>query len=225
MYSHSLPNAVTNQKNVLAVGCQPTAPIVNIVEDDLGFRTALREFLKSADYQVREFGDASAFLASGTYDDPGCLILDVQLPGLSGLDLQTVLAASGANMPIIFMSGHGDIPMSVRGMKAGAVDFLPKPLSNENLLEAVAAAISRDAEAREKQDEIAGLRLRMDSLSTRELEVLANVVEGQMNKQIAFNLSISEITVKIHRGNVMKKMGARTLAALVRMTETIKNSP
>ncbi|MCA1474193.1 response regulator transcription factor [Bradyrhizobium sp. NBAIM08] len=198
-------------------------PTINIVEDDVGFRIALSELFRSAGHEVRQFGDANAFMASGKATSPGCLVLDIQLPHLNGLDFQAQLSKSGIHMPVILMSGQGDIPMSVRGMKAGAIDFLPKPFEDSAILAAVAAALLRDADTRMKHDEMAGLRERFDSLSSREREVLTNVVEGQMNKQIAFKLSISEVTVKIHRGNVMRKMGARTFAALVRMTEVLRN--
>ena len=197
---------------------------VNIVEDDVGFRAALAESLQSAGYSVKQFSDAHSFMASGNAKLPGCLVLDVQLPGLNGLDFQAQLPILGIKIPVVLMSGHGDIPMSVQGMKAGAVDFLPKPFKDEDMMKAVDIALLRDGQARAKQGEITDLQERLGSLSAREREVLADVVEGQMNKQIAFKLSISEITVKIHRGNVMRKMGARTVAALVRMTETLKNN-
>jgi FixJ family two-component response regulator len=205
-------------------GVLPDTPAVHIIEDDVGFRIALGELLRSSGHSVRQFNDAQDFIASGSARSPGCLVLDIHLPGLNGLDLQNRLRESGVGMPVVLMSGQGDIPMTVRGMKAGAVDFLPKPFDERDILNAVASALSRDAANRVNGKELADLRERLDSLSAREREVLAHVVEGRMNKQIAFTLSISEITVKIHRGNVMRKMRARSLAALVRMTETFRSN-
>jgi len=199
------------------------APSVHIIDDDEGFRVALGQLLISEGHNVRQFGAAEEFIKSGNARSPGCLVLDVCLPDVSGIDLQRRLIDSGILMPVVLMSGQGDIPTTVQGMKAGAVDFLPKPFDDQHLLNAVTSALSLDAENRAQEKEFADLKERVSSLSAREREVLSHVVEGQMNKQIAFKMAISEITVKIHRSNVMKKMGARSLAALVRMTEALRN--
>ena len=168
------------------------------------------------------FGTAMELLQTKLPDVPGCLILDVRLPGLSGLDIQSELAKANILTPIIFMTGHGDIPMSVRAMKAGAVDFLTKPFRDQDMLDAVVTAIERDRQRRKQDKEVSGVRALFDSLSPREREVMALVTAGLMNKQVAAEVGLSEITVKIHRGNVMKKMAARTLADLVRMAETLE---
>jgi len=198
------------------------SPAVHIVDDDVGFRTALDGLLRSAGYEVRQFASAHDFAASGRAASSGCLVLDVRLPGgMSGLDLQAQLLASGAHMPVIFMTGHGNVPMSVRAMKAGAVDFFSKPFREQDLLDAVASAMTRDAEARARRLQIDSLCERVSKLSHRERQVMMLVAKGKMNKQIAIDLSIAEITVKIHRGNAMRKMRARTVADLVRMTEAL----
>lgn len=197
-------------------------PAVHVVDDDAGLRTALDSLFRSMGYPTRLYGSAAEFMASGAADGAGCLVLDIRLPGTSGLDFQQQLADAGVSMPVILMTGHGDIPMTVRGMKAGAVDFLPKPFREQDMLDAVAAALARDAETRAERSQSDGLRHRFDSLSARERDVMARVSTGKMNKQIAFDLGLSEITVKIHRGNAMRKMGAKTLADFVRMAETLK---
>jgi FixJ family two-component response regulator len=173
-------------------------------------------------YRTRDYGSAVEFLNSGDARSAGCLVLDVRLPGTNGLDLQEQLVHAGVTMPVVLMTGHGDIPMSVRGMKAGAVDFLPKPFREQDMLDAVAVALARDAALRSEREQAEEMHMRLATLSSREREVMARVATGKMNKQIAFDLELSEITVKIHRGNAMRKMGARTLADFVKMAETLK---
>ena len=196
--------------------------IVFVVDDDSSIREAIESLVKLAGLRVETFGTAQEFLRTERPDLPGCVVLDVELPGLSGLDLQRELAAHGIKLPIIFITGYGDIPMSVRAMKAGAQEFLTKPFRDQDLLDAIQQALERDRAARQHQNEIAELRERFDALTTREREVMSLVVAGWLNKQIGFELEISEITVKIHRGRVMDKMGAQSLAELVRMTERLE---
>jgi FixJ family two-component response regulator len=196
--------------------------IVFVVDDDSSIREAIEVLVKLAGLRVETFGTAQEFLRTERPDLPGCVVLDVELPGLSGLDLQRELAAHGIKLPIIFITGYGDIPMSVRAMKAGALEFLTKPFRDQDLLNAIEQALERDRAARQHSREIAQLRERFDALTTREKEVMSLVVAGWLNKQIGFELKISEITVKIHRGRVMNKMGAQSLAELVRMTEKLE---
>jgi FixJ family two-component response regulator len=196
-------------------------PIVFVVEDDASMCRALSNLFQSVGLQVEVFGAASEMLQSKLPDVASCLVLDVRLPGLSGLDFQTELAKANIHIPIIFMTGHGDIPMSVRAMKGGAVDFLTKPFRDQDMLDAVVKAIERDRERRETGRIVADLQALFETLSTREREVLAFVSSGLLNKQIAAELGLAEITVKIHRGRVMKKMGARSLADLLRKAETL----
>ena len=196
--------------------------IVFVVDDDSSIREAIESLVKLAGLRVETFGTAQEFLRTERPDLPGCVVLDVELPGLSGLDLQRELAAHGIKLPIIFITGYGDIPMSVRAMKAGAQEFLTKPFRDQDLLDAIQQALERDRAARQHQKEIAELRERFDALTSREREVMSLVVAGWLNKQIGFELEISEITVKIHRGRVMDKMGAQSLAELVRMTERLE---
>jgi FixJ family two-component response regulator len=196
--------------------------IVFVVDDDSSIREAIESLVKLDGLRVETFGTAQEFLRTERPDLPGCVVLDVELPGLSGLDLQRELAAHGIKLPIIFITGYGDIPMSVRAMKAGAQEFLTKPFRDQDLLDAIQQALERDRAARQHQKEIAELRERFDALTTREREVMGLVVAGWLNKQIGFELEISEITVKIHRGRVMDKMGAQSLAELVRMTERLE---
>ena len=201
------------------------AQTVHIVDDDASLRDALSSLFRSVGLETRSFGNAQEFLQSGHAQDAGCLVLDVRLPGLSGLDFQDKLAAADIRMPIVLMTGHGDIPMSVRGMKAGAVDFLTKPFRDQDMLDAVSAALERDAAARAEQDDRDSLRALYQALSPRERQVMALVASGLMNKQAAHQLGLSEITVKIHRGNLMRKMEARSLADLVRMAQALGLRP
>jgi len=196
--------------------------IVFVVDDDSSIREAIAILVKLAGLSVETFGTAQEFLRSKRPDLPGCVVLDVELPGLSGLDLQRELTAHGIKLPIIFITGYGDIPMSVRAMKAGALEFLTKPFRDRDLLDAIQQALERDCAARRHSREIAELREHFDALTSREREVMSLVVAGWLNKQIGFELGISEITVKIHRGRVMNKMGAQSLAELVRMTERLE---
>ena len=195
-----------------------------VVDDDPLVRESLQDLLNSAGFTVRMFGSASEFIGSQRPDVPACLILDVELPDLSGLDLQAELVKSGTEIPIVFLTGRGDIPMSVRAMKAGAVEFLTKPFRKEPLCDAVRVALARDGEGRKQRAEILELRNRLETLTPRERQVLALVVTGLLNKQIAGELGTTDMTVKAHRGRVMRKMGAGSLADLVRMAEKLKIS-
>ncbi|GEO40523.1 FixJ family two-component response regulator [Skermanella aerolata] len=210
-------NAIVKNATFVAAA----SPVVFIVDDDRSVREALSALFRSVGLRVELYGSAMEFLNGRRSDAAGCLVLDVRLPGLSGLDFQTQLAASGIHLPIIFMTGHGDIPMSVRAMKAGAVDFLAKPFREQDMLDAVAAAIECDARRRRDSEALSSLKSMLSSLTPREREVLEHVTSGLMNKQIAALLGLSEITVKIHRGNLMRKMGARSLADLVRKAEAL----
>ena len=196
-------------------------PIVFVIDDDASMREALRGLLRSVGLQVEVFGSAHEFLESKLPDVASCLLLDIRLPRLSGLDFQAELIEAGIHIPIIFMTGHGDIPMSVKAMKAGAVDFLSKPFRDQDMLDAVASAIERDRKRRVGAKALSDAQARFEMLTPRERQVLALVAAGLMNKQIAAEIGIAEITVKIHRGNVMKKMGVRSLPDLVRIAETL----
>jgi FixJ family two-component response regulator len=200
---------------------QERTPFVAIVDDDPGVRDALDNLFRSVGMVTWLFGSATEMLQTSLPQSPGCLILDVRLPGLSGLDFQSQLAKHGIDLPVIFMTGHGDIPMTVRAMKAGALDFLSKPFRDQDMLDAVTAAIERDRRRRADRAQIDSLRAEYQTLTPREREVMGHVVAGLMNKQVAGIIGLSEITVKIHRGNVMRKMGVRTLADLVRKAEAL----
>jgi len=196
-------------------------PIVFIVDDDLSVRRSTERLIRSAGFKVLTFTSAREFLASPRPEGPACLVLDVRMPGLSGMDLQRELVQSGIHIPIISITGHGDIPMSVRAMKAGAVKFLTKPFRSRSLLDAVRAAIERDQSAHKARSETGELRERYEQLTPREREVMALVVAGQVNKQAASELSTTERTIKFHRAHIMQKMGAESLADLVRMAEKL----
>jgi len=195
--------------------------IVFVVDDDPSMRAALTNLFRSMSLDVKVFSSATELLQSELPHIPSCLVLDIRLPGVSGLEFQDSLARAGIHIPIVFMTGHGDIPMSVRAMKAGAIDFLPKPFRDQDMLDAVIRALDQDRKRRAGEEAVSTLRQLFETLTPREREVLTHVTSGLMNKQIAHTLQVSEITVKIHRGHLMKKMEARSLADLVRMAETL----
>ena len=192
-----------------------------VVDDDASVRASLQDLLEAVGFDVVTFASVQDFLASPLPSGPCCMVLDVRLPGKGGLDLQDELARSKSELPIIFITGHGDIPMSVRAMKAGAVEFLTKPFREQDLLDAINAGIEQDLERRQRSEVEAELRQKLDSLTPRERQILALVATGRPNKQIAGDLSLSEITVKVHRGQVMRKMQARSLADLVRIVDRL----
>jgi len=199
-------------------------PIVFLVDDDQLFRRSTERLIRTAGLNVQPFSSARDFLKSPRPEGPACLVLDVRMPGLSGMDLQRELAQSGFHIPIVFITGHGDIPMSVRAMKAGAVEFLTKPFRSRVFLDAIRAAIERDRSALQKQSETRELRERYEQLTPREREVMTLVAEGLLNKQVAAQLSTTEATVKFHRAHIMQKMCANSLADLIRMVEKLGSS-
>jgi FixJ family two-component response regulator len=201
------------------------AATIHIIDDDASLRDALDTLFRSTGLATRRYGSAQDFMKAPPADGPGCLVVDVRMPGVNGLEFQEQLAGLGVRLPVVLMTGHGDIPMSVRGMKAGAVDFLTKPFRDQDMLDAVAAALARDSARREGESKIEALKRLFATLSPRERQVMALVAAGNMNKQVAGALALSEITVKIHRGAAMRKMGARTLADLVRMAEALGLRP
>jgi RNA polymerase sigma factor (sigma-70 family) len=198
------------------------ASVVFVVDDDPSVRSSLKFLLSSVGLQVESFESAETFLQRKPADAPSCLVLDVRLRGLSGLDFQRELAARNIRIPIVFVTGHGDIPMSVRAMKAGAIEFLTKPYRDQDLLDAVRVALERDRARREEEKDLTDLRQRFDSLTPREQEVISMVVSGMLNKQIAGELGTAENTVKVHRSRAMEKMNAQSFADLVRMIEKLK---
>jgi RNA polymerase sigma factor (sigma-70 family) len=200
------------------------APVVFVVDDDPSVRSSLKFLLSSVGLQVESFDSAETFLQRKPPDAPSCLVLDVRLRGLSGLDFQRELAARSIRIPIVFVTGHGDIPMSVRAMKAGAIEFLTKPYRDQDMLDAVRIALERDRARREQEKDLTDLRQRFDSLTPREQEVISMVVSGMLNKQIAGELRTAENTVKVHRSRAMEKMNAQSFADLVRMIEKLKGS-
>ena len=196
-------------------------PVIHIVDDDQSVRDAVQSLLESVGLSARPYGSTTEFLDARGWSEPGCILLDVRLPGGSGLEFHARMAGIGIFLPVIFMTGYGDIPMSVQGMKGGAVDFLTKPFRDQDLLDAVSTALDRDRSRRASEAGIDNLRARFATLSQREREVMHLVSRGKMNKQVAGDLEISEVTVKIHRGAAMRKMGARTLPDLVRMADQL----
>ncbi|HEX8265626.1 MAG TPA: response regulator transcription factor [Pyrinomonadaceae bacterium] len=196
-------------------------PIIYVVDDDESVRESLDSLIRSIGMRAAVFASATEFLKAKRFDAPGCLILDVRLPGLSGLDLQGELNREGVSVPIIFVTGHGDIPMTVRAMKAGAVEFLTKPFREQDLLDAIGQAVKRDRERRKTNNELNELRTHFAQLTPREKEVMELVAAGMLNKQIAYKLGTSEVTIKVHRSQVMQKMKADSVADLVRMSERL----
>lgn len=199
--------------------------VVHVVDDDASLRRALEDLFDSVGLEARTYATASDFLSTNLADRPGCIVIDVRLPDMNGLDFQARLVQMGIRLPVVLTTGYGDIPMSVRAMKRGAVDFLPKPFHDQDMLDAVMAGIERDRERRAIDGDIAQMQQCFGTLSPREREVMLMVTAGKMNKQVAGALGISEITVKIHRAAAMRKMGARTLADLVRMAEVVRPHP
>ena len=196
-------------------------PVVFVIDDDTSVRDAIADLLSSVGLSVATFGSTQEFLQSKRPDAPGCIVLDVRLPGPSGLELQRTLIQSSVHLPVIFISGHGDIPMSVRAMKSGAVEFLTKPLKEQELLDAIQVGLERDRVRRQETEVVAELQRRFDSLTSREREILALLITGRRNKQIAAQAELSEMTVKVHRSQIMRKMQAKSLVDLVRMADML----
>jgi FixJ family two-component response regulator len=199
--------------------------VVHVVDDDASLRAALESLFESVGLATRTYGTARDFLNASVTDEPGCIIIDIRLPDANGLEFQAQLSQMGVRLPVVIISGYGDIPMSVRAMKRGAVDFIPKPFRDQDMLDAVIAAIERDRQRRTADSDVLQMRERFGTLSPREQQVMLLVTGGKMNKQVAGDLGISEVTVKIHRGAAMRKMGARSLADLVRMADVLKSKP
>lgn len=197
-------------------------PIVFIVDDDASVRRALERLIRSAGFDAESFPSAQNFLCSARHDRPACVVLDIQMPGITGLELQEQLGGAGLNMPIVFVTGHGSVPVSVRAMKAGALDFLEKPFDEQDLLDTVRRAIDRDTEARLSQAEVSEIQQRIGSMTPREREVFARVISGMLNKQIAAELGTTEKTIKVHRSRVMEKMQVRSVAELVHLAEKVE---
>jgi FixJ family two-component response regulator len=195
---------------------------VHVVDDDASLRQAMENLFDSVGLATRSYGTAREFLNATLAEGPGCIVIDIRLPDMNGLEFQSQLAQLGVRLPVVMMTGYGDIPMSVRAMKHGAVDFLPKPFRDQDMLDAVMTALDRDRQRRTADDDLSRIQERFATLSAREQQVMVLVTAGKMNKQVAGDLGISEITVKIHRGAAMRKMGAKTLADLVRMAELLK---
>ena len=208
-----------------APGMRDADPSVSIVDDDPEFRDSVGRLLRSVGLHTRQFSSVSDFLNAGPADGPTCLVLDIRMPGASGLELQRDLAAANRHVPIIFITAHGDIPMSVQAMKGGAIEFLTKPFRDQDLLDAVEAGLARDRAQRESDRALSALRERFEALSSREREVMVQVTAGRLNKQIAHDIGISESTVKVHRTHLMRKMKARSLPELSRMADVLKLAP
>jgi FixJ family two-component response regulator len=198
-----------------------TTPVVFVIDDSPSVREALDSLIRSVHLGVRTFGSTDEFLQSKRPDAPGCIVLDVRLPGLSGLDFQREMVKSEIDLPVIFITGHGDVPMSVRALKAGAIEFLPKPFRDQDLLDAIHVGLERDRARRQRSAVVAALRGQFDKLTSRERQIMLKVTSGRPNKQIAAELKLSEVTVKVHRRHVMRKMKAKSLADLVRMADKL----
>jgi FixJ family two-component response regulator len=215
----------TQQSALSKTGLNPPAPIVYVIDDDASIRQALSGLLRSVDLAVETFASSQEFLASGKREAPSCLILDVRLRGENGLEFQDAMARSNLHMPVLFLTGHGDIPMTVKAMKAGALDFFTKPFRDQDILDAVAHALAKDRERRRAEQSVSLVRASYESLTPREREVVGFILAGLVNKQIAYEMKVCEVTVKMHRGQAMKKMAARTVADLVRKAQSLGVQP